>query len=71
MNRFRETGYLDTTKTNLFPAFTTPRKTDEMITTAAIKTLEALKRIALLELAIGPGMRTAICVYCSYGVVLP
>lgn len=42
-----------------------------MITTAAIKTLEVLKHIALLEFAVHLGMRTASCVSGSYGIGAP
>lgn len=40
-----------------------------MNTTAAIKTLEVLKRIALPEFAADPGMHTASGVSGSYGEV--
>jgi hypothetical protein len=53
-----------------FLCFYNPKKNkDEMITTAAIRTLEVLKRVALLEFAVDPGMRTASCVSASYGEV--
>jgi hypothetical protein len=45
-----------------FLCFYNPKKNkDEMITTAAVKTLEVLKRIAVLEFAVDPVTRTASC----------